>query len=49
LRAHLAELGIVAAQGDVGVKALRAIVADERDERLPIDARASVMVLAASL
>ena len=49
LRAHLAELGIVAAQGDVGVNALRAIVADERDERLPIDARASVMVLAASL
>src|SRR6202171_2051835 len=49
LRAHLAELGIVAAQGDAGVSELRAIVADDRDERLPIDARASVMVLAAQL
>src|ERR1700674_4070839 len=49
LRAHLAELGIVAAQGDAGVNALRAIVADDRDERLPIDARASVIVLAAQL
>ena len=48
-RAHLAELGIVAAQGDAGVNELRAIVADDRDERLPIDARASVMVLAAQL
>jgi hypothetical protein len=38
LRAHLAELGIVAAQGDAGVNELRAIVADDRDERLPMDA-----------
>jgi hypothetical protein len=43
------QLGIVAAQGDAGVNALRAIVADDRDERLPIDARASVIVLAAQL
>src|ERR1700689_5320023 len=49
LRAHLAELGIVAAKGDAGVNELRAIVADDRDERLPIDARASVIVLAAQL
>ena len=49
LRAHLAELGIVAAQGDAGVNELCAIVADDRDERLPIDARASVIVLAAQL
>ena len=49
LRAHLAEVGIVAAQGDAGVSELRAIVADDRDERLPIDARASVIVLAAQL
>lgn len=49
LRAHLAELGIVAAQGDAGVSELRAIVADDRDERLPIDARAIVIVLAAQL
>jgi transposase len=48
LRAHLAELGIVAAQGNnAGVKKLRAIVTDEQDTRLPIDARASVIVLAA--
>ena len=49
LRAHLAELGIVAAKGDTGVKELRAIVADEGDMRLPIDARASIIVLAAQL
>jgi transposase len=49
LRAHLAELGIVAAKGDSGVKELLAIVADETDTRLPIDARASVLVLAAQL
>jgi transposase len=45
LRAHLAELGLVAAQGNE----LRAIVTDEQDTRLPIDARASVVVLAAQL
>ncbi len=33
LRAHLAELGVVAAQGDKGVAELLAIVADERDAR----------------
>src|SRR5580700_116499 len=49
LRAHLAEFGIVAAQGASGVNELRMIVADDRDERLPIDARAGVMVLAARL
>jgi transposase len=49
LRAHLAELGIVAAQGREGVKELLAIVADDREARLPIDARASVIVLAAQL
>jgi len=49
LRAHLAELGIVAAQGREGLKQLLTIIADERDERLPIDARASLIVLAAQL
>jgi transposase len=49
LRAHLAELGIVAAQGREGIKELLAIVADNQDARLPIDARASVIVLAAQL
>src|SRR5271155_648807 len=49
MRAHLAELGIVAAKGDAGVTELLAIVADERDKRLPIDARASVIALATQL
>jgi transposase len=49
LRAHLAELGITAAQGREGLKELLAVIADERDERLPIDARASLIVLAAQL
>jgi transposase len=49
LRAHLAELGIVAAQGREGIKELLAIVADDQDARLPIGARASVIVLAAQL
>jgi len=49
LRAHMAELGIVAAQGHDGLKKLLAIIADEKDERLPVDARASLIVLAAQL
>jgi hypothetical protein len=36
LRAHLAELGLVAAQGNAGLNELRAIVTDEQDTRLPI-------------
>jgi transposase len=49
LRSHLAELGIAAAQGREGVKELLAIIADDRDERLPIHARASLLVLGAQL
>jgi transposase len=49
LRAHLAELGMVAAQGREGLKQLLAIIADEKDARPPIDARASLIVLAAQL
>ena len=49
LRAHLAELGIVAAQGHEGLKQLLKIIADEKDARLPIDARASLIVLAAQI
>ena len=49
LRAHLAELGITAAQGREGLRELLAIVADEQDERLPIDARVSLVILAAQL
>jgi transposase len=49
LRAHLAELGIVAAQGREGLKELLAVIADEGDARLPVDARASLIVLVAQL
>jgi transposase len=45
----MAELGIVAAQGREGLKSLLAIIADEKDYRLPVDARASLIVLAAQL
>jgi transposase len=45
----MAELGIVAAQGREGTKTLLAIIADYGDERLPVDARASLIVLAAQL
>src|SRR5246500_4325411 len=49
LRAHLAELGIVAGQGPGGREQVLAIITDEKDTRLPIDARASLIVLAAQL
>ena len=49
LRSHLAELGIVTAQGREGLKELLSIIADDRQTHLPIDARASLMVLAAQL
>jgi transposase len=49
LRAHLAELGITAAQGTTGLKELLTIIASDEDERLPADAHASLVVLAAEL
>lgn len=49
LRAHLAELGIVAAQGYEGLKVLLAIVADSSDTRLPEHARASLSALVAQI
>src|SRR5262245_62782198 len=49
LRAHLAEFGIAAAQGNAGLKELLAIIADEEDERLPTDAHAILIVRAAEL
>ena len=36
MRAHLAELGIVAAQGRDGIKELLKIIASEADARLPV-------------
>jgi transposase len=49
LRAHLAELGIVAAQGNAGLKELLKIIAGDADERLPAEAHAILIVLAAEL
>jgi transposase len=49
LRAHLAELGITAAQGNAGLKELLTIIAGDEDERLPADAHAVLIVLAAEL
>ncbi len=49
LRAHMAELGIVAAQGREGIKELLRIIASEQDARLPVDAHTSLVVLAAGL
>jgi transposase len=49
LRAHLAELGIVAAQGREGIKELLKIIASAEDARLPVDAHTSLVVLAAGL
>jgi transposase len=49
LRSHMAELGIAAPQGRGGIKELLAVIADNEDTHLPIDARASLMVLAAQL
>jgi transposase len=48
LRAHLAELGITASQGD-GIKELLAIIAQDEGSRLPVDAHANLTVLAAQL
>ena len=45
LRGHLAELGIVAAQGIAKVTQLAAIVFDEADGRLPIFARQALQAL----
>jgi transposase len=49
MRAHLAELGISAAQGRDGLKELLKIIAADRDARLPVEAHASLTVLAAQL
>ena len=45
----MAKLGITSAQGREGLKELLRIVASDTDERLPADAHASLIVLAAEL
>jgi transposase len=49
LRAHMAELGVTAPQGREGISELLEIIEDGGDTRLPLDARASLMILAAQL
>jgi transposase len=49
LRAHLAEFGIVAPVGRLGLEHLLEIVADPDDHRLPPDARICLQMLAAQL
>ncbi len=49
LRAHMAELGVIAPAGADGVSALLAIVADAADTRLPLIARLALQALAATL
>jgi transposase len=45
VRGHLSEFGIVAARGLLGFAELAAIVGDKRDRRLPVTARAALMIL----
>ena len=49
LRAHMAELGMTAAQGNAGLRELLAIIAGAADQRLSAEAHASLIVLAAEL
>jgi transposase len=49
LRAHLAEFGIVAPVGRLGLERLIEIVADPEDRRLPGGARISLRMLVAQL
>jgi transposase len=45
VRGHLSEFGIVAERGLLGLAELAAIVRDEKDQRLPLTARAALMIL----
>jgi transposase len=49
LRAHMAEIGIIAPTGADGVSALLAIVCDAADPRLPVIARIALQALVATL
>ena len=49
IRAHLSEFGIVAPIGRGGIDQLLAIVADEKDTRVPAGARVCLTMLAAQL
>jgi transposase len=49
LRSHMAELGIIAAQGYDGLKTLLSIIADGSDARLPENGRAGLSALVAQI
>jgi len=49
LRAHMAEFGMVAPVGRLGIEQLLRIIADPADRRLPAEARACLQMLAAQL
>ena len=49
IRAHLAEFGIVAPAGRLGLERLLDVVADEGDARLPAEARGCLQMLVAQL
>lgn len=49
IRGHMSEFGLVAPQGRMGLEMLAAIIADADDERLPLQARASLQMLIAQL
>src|SRR5262252_7403942 len=46
IRGHLAELGIISAKGRNGTAELIEVIANEKDDRVPITARLSLAVLA---
>lgn len=49
LRAHLAEFGIVAPVGRLGLERLLGVVAASEDDRLPADARTCLQMLTTQL
>jgi transposase len=49
IRSHLSEFGIVAPLGRRGIDQLLAVIADEKDTRVPADARVCLAMLAAQL
>ena len=49
LRAHLAEFGIIAPIGRLGIEQLLQVIADPEDQRLPAGARTSLKMLVAQL
>ena len=49
MRAHMAEFGVVAPVGRMGLERLLAIVDDHEDRRIPLDARVCLAMLAAQL